>query len=193
MDGGTEFLRKFEETLDNHGCERKVTTPFNPQGNSVVERMHQVIGDALRTFELEERDLDEDDPFGPFLAATSWAIRSTYHTILEASPGQLAFGRDMLMGAKFNADWARIAQRKIDSMNKSNKRENASRIQHAYRVGDRVSLKKPGKHRRKMSSTHKGPYTVIAAHANGTARIQRGAAREHTNTRRITPHCSQTN
>ena len=73
MDGGTEFLREFEETLDNYGCERKVTTPFNPQGNSVVERTHQVIGDALQTFELEERDLDEDDPFGPFLAAVSWA------------------------------------------------------------------------------------------------------------------------
>ena len=193
MDGGTEFLAEFQETLDNYGCERKVTAPFNPQGNSVVEQMHQVIGDALRTFELEERDLDEDDPFGPFLAATLWATQSAHHTMLEASPGQLVFGRDMLMGAKFNADWARIAQRKIDSTNKSNKRENASRIQHTCQAGDRVSLKKPGKCCRKMSSTHKGPCKVIAVCTNGTARIQRGAVRECMNMRRITPHRSRTN
>ena len=155
--------------------------------------MHQVIGDALRTFELEERDSDKDDPFGPFLAAASWAMQSTCHAMLEASPGQLAFGQDVLMGIKFNADWARIAQQKLDSMNKSNKRENASRIQHAYRVGDQVSLKKPGKHRRKMSSTHKGPYTVIAVHANGTVQIQCGAAHERTSTHRIMPHNSQSN
>ena len=110
MDGGTEFLAEFQETLDNYGCTRKVTTPSNPQGNAVAERNHQVIDDALRTFELEERDSDEDDPFGPFLAAASWATRSAHHATLEASPGQSVFGRDVLMGAKFNADWARIAQ-----------------------------------------------------------------------------------
>ena len=58
MDGGTEFLAEFQETFDNHGCERKVTAPFNPQGNSVAERTHQVIGDALWTFELKECNSD---------------------------------------------------------------------------------------------------------------------------------------
>ena len=98
MDGGAEFLAEFQETLDNCGCARKVTAPFNPQGNSIVERTHQVIGDALRTFELEELDLDEDDPFGPFLAAAPWVTQSAHHATLEASPGQLVFGRDVLMG-----------------------------------------------------------------------------------------------
>ena len=97
------------------------------------------------------------------------------------------------MGAKFKADWARIAQQKIDSINKSNKRENASRTQHAHQAGDRVPLKKPGKNRRKMSSPQLGPYAVMTACANRTARIQRGAVRERTNTRRITPHRSHTN
>ena len=46
MDGGAEFLADFKETMKNHGCKRKPTTPFNPQGNSVVERIHQFIGDA---------------------------------------------------------------------------------------------------------------------------------------------------
>ena len=102
---------------------------------------------------------------------------------LEASPGQLAFGWDMLMGVKFNADWARIAQRKIDSTNRSNERENASRIQHACQAGDQVSLKKTDKNRRKMSSPQLGPCTVMAAHTKRTMRIQRGAVRERTNER----------
>ena len=79
-----------------------------------MERTHQVVGDTLQTFELEEHDLDEDDPFGPFLAAASRATQSAHHAILEASPRQLVFGQDMLMGTKFNTDWVRIAQQKID-------------------------------------------------------------------------------
>ena len=92
MDGGSEFKKQFKETVKNYGLKVKKTTPYNPQGNSVIERIHQVIGDSLRTYELQEQELDEDDPFGAMLANVSWALRSTYHTVLEATPGQLVFG-----------------------------------------------------------------------------------------------------
>ena len=111
MDGGSEFKKQFRETCENCGLTRKTTTPHNPQGNSVVERIHQAIGDSLRTFKLEGKELDEEDPFGPFLASASWAVRSTCHATHEATPGQLAFGRDVLLGIEFNADWASIAKR----------------------------------------------------------------------------------
>jgi hypothetical protein len=32
------------------------------QANAIVERVHQVIGNIIRTFELESNYLDEDDP-----------------------------------------------------------------------------------------------------------------------------------
>jgi hypothetical protein len=45
-------------------------------------------------------------PFWSFISAASWAIHSTYHMTLQAAPGQLVFGRDMLLSIPFTADWA---------------------------------------------------------------------------------------
>ena len=48
---------------------------YNPQGNSITERIHQVLGNQLRTFELEERELTEEgQTFEPFLTACADAI-----------------------------------------------------------------------------------------------------------------------
>ena len=38
----------------------------------------------------------------------AWAIRATYHTVLNASPGAAIFGRDMLFDIPFLADWNKI-------------------------------------------------------------------------------------
>jgi hypothetical protein len=43
-----------------------------------------------------------------FLSDAAWAIRSTYHTVLKASPGAEIFGQDMLFDIPFIADWQKI-------------------------------------------------------------------------------------
>jgi hypothetical protein len=68
----------------------------NPQANAIVERVHQVIGNIIRTFELERNHQDEDDAWKGILSATAFAVRSTFHTTLQSTPGQLVFGRDMI-------------------------------------------------------------------------------------------------
>jgi hypothetical protein len=45
-----------------------------------------------------------------FLSDAAWAIRSTYHTVLKASPGAAIFGRDMLFDIPFIADWQKIGE-----------------------------------------------------------------------------------
>ena len=94
--------------------------------------------------------MDSRDPFSELLASAAFAIRSTVHTTLGATPGQLVFGRDMLLPIKFHADWAAIHVRRQDMMKKNNERENAKRIPHQYKVGDKVLLTIPGK-RQKLS------------------------------------------
>ncbi len=42
-----------------------------------------------------------------FLTNAAWAIRSTYHTALKATPGAAIFGRDMLFDVPFLADWSK--------------------------------------------------------------------------------------
>ena len=73
----------------------KLSTSYNLQSNGIIERVHQVLSNALRTFEPEEKELDTNDLWGHFLSVAAWAIRSTVHTTLDATPGQLVFGRDM--------------------------------------------------------------------------------------------------
>jgi transposase InsO family protein len=71
---------------ENLGIQCSPTTSYNPQVNSIIERIHQVIGNMLRAFELEYGELDPDDPWNEFLQACAFTIMSTFHTTLQASP-----------------------------------------------------------------------------------------------------------
>jgi hypothetical protein len=186
-DGGSEYKGIFNQMRLNYGMKRNTTTAYNPQANGIVERVHQVLNNCLRTFELEERALDDVDPWGPFLSATAYAIRSTVHTTLAASPAQLVFGRDMFLPVKFKADWAAIKLRRQTEIDRNNARENNKRLRHEYKVGDKVLLTVPGINP-KLSTPRKGPYPITRVYSNGTIRIQRGAVTERVNIRRVTPY-----
>jgi hypothetical protein len=82
---------------EDYAIKAKPITVRNPQANALVERVHQVIGNITRTFELESNYLDEEDPWKGILSATAFAVRSTFHTTLRNSPLQLVFGRDMIL------------------------------------------------------------------------------------------------
>lgn len=100
-DNGGEFTGiEFLEPLQSYGINSKPTTVKNPQANSIVERSHLVISNQLRTFDLQHESLSttnfkqmEND----LLQATAWAIRSTIHSTLQRTPGQLIFQRDMVL------------------------------------------------------------------------------------------------
>jgi hypothetical protein len=79
----------------------------------------------LRTAELDMADSVTPDDVDVFLDNAAWAIRSTYHTVLKASPGAVIFGRDMLFDIPFVADWRKIGERKQSLTDCGNQRENA--------------------------------------------------------------------
>ena len=43
FDNGSEFKNVFKEMCENLGIRCKPTTYYNPQGNAIVERIHQVM------------------------------------------------------------------------------------------------------------------------------------------------------
>ena len=186
FDNGSKFKALFRDLCANMGMKPKPTTAYNPQGNSILERAHQVLGNCLRTFQLGGRELDKHRPFDEFLTATAYALQSTYHTTLGATPGQTVFGRDMVLPVKFKANWALIQQRKQKVINASNERENKKRIQHDYQVRDKVLLQKPGI-LTKLEVPYTGPHLITQVHSNGTVVIQKGAFCERVNIRRVTP------
>jgi hypothetical protein len=79
-------------------------------------------------------------------------------------------------------------QQRQKEMGRNNRRENASIISHDYKVGNKVLLKKPGKHLRKLEAPRTGPHTVAAIYNNGTLRIQKGTINERVNIRRLCPY-----
>ena len=108
--------------------------------------------------------------------------------MLEATPAQLVFGRDMVVNLQFAADWQSISRRKQAQVYKDNLRENAKRVSHDYCPGEQVLVIKDG-HFRKLDEPYQGPFTITDVYVNGTVRIQRSVAvTERLNIRRITPY-----
>jgi transposase InsO family protein len=111
FDNGNEFLGKdFQDQLETHGIKAVPTTVKNPQAN-YVERVHQTLGNILRTKALDKYKFDYEDPWSDILAQAAWAIRSTVHTLYDATPGQLVFGRDMIYDLSFKPEWDKLLQK----------------------------------------------------------------------------------
>ena len=187
FDNGNEFKKDFLPLLKDFSIKPTPTTIKNPQANAILERVHQVLGDMLRTKNLQQYDFDALDPWNDILASIAWAIRSTHHSTLKASPAQLVFNRDMLLNVKFIADWEMIRLRKQKDVDKNNARENSLRVDHDYHIGDKVLVTDQDIHR-KLNCPTKGPYNIIQIYTNGTVRVQRGAVTERINIRRCIPY-----
>ena len=75
----------------------KESRAWNPQSNAILEQIHQVFGNSLRTFNLDKVELHPEEPWEEFITSTAYALRSTYHTTLKATPAQLVFCQDMIL------------------------------------------------------------------------------------------------
>jgi len=187
-DKGTEFMREFATMVtEDYGITKQGASKRNPQANAIIERIHQTIGNMIRTFQVQDNYLDEDNPWDGILAATMFATRATYHTTLQATPAQLVFGRDAILNTKFEANWNLIRERKQKLIRENNRRENAKRIRHTYKVDDKVLLKREDKAKYRQNPWE-GPYKVVKVNNNGSVRIRKGAVTDTFNIRQLKPY-----
>ena len=107
-DNGSKFKLHFESLSDIYGSKHKPTSVENPQVNAILEQLHHIIMAMLHTAEIDMANTVAPSDIDAFLTNAAWAIRSTYHTVLKASPGAAIFGRDMLFDIPFLADWNKI-------------------------------------------------------------------------------------
>jgi len=57
-DRGTEFMGEFAQIIEHdYGIMRKGTTVRNPQAYLVLERVHQTLGNIIRTFDVHHSDM----------------------------------------------------------------------------------------------------------------------------------------
>ena len=113
FDRGSEFMKDFASMVkEDYGIKQRPITTRNPQANAIIERIHQTLGNIIRTFELHQDQEVTQDSWEGILSAAMFALRSTYHTTTQATPMQLVFGRDAILNLKFKADWNYIKQKK---------------------------------------------------------------------------------
>lgn len=102
----------------------KPTRIKNPQANAILEKIHQVVMTMVCTSEINMADAVAPRDIDTILTNVSWAIRSTYHTVLNASPGAAIFGRNMLFDIPYIADWKIIGDYRQHQTDLNNKCEN---------------------------------------------------------------------
>ena len=63
FDNGNEFKKDFLPLLHDFAIKPTPTTVKNPQANAILERLHHVLGDMLRTKNLEQYIFGDIDPW----------------------------------------------------------------------------------------------------------------------------------
>jgi hypothetical protein len=89
---GSEFKLHFQSLCDTYGKKRKPTSVKHPQANAILDHIHAVLGNMLRTSKLDMAKTVKPSDIDVFLSDAAWVVCSTYHTVLKASPGAAIFG-----------------------------------------------------------------------------------------------------
>jgi hypothetical protein len=163
----------------------KPTSDKNPQVNAILECIHAVFMNMLRTADLNMAKLVKASDINVFLSEAVWAIHSTYHTVLKASPGAAIFQQDMLFDILFTADWRKIGEYRQCPTDLSTTQENEGRIDYDFQVGQKVLVQNNGILCKAESRYLKEPWTIMLVHMNGTIRVQCGNKSERINIKRI--------
>ncbi len=127
----------------------------------------------MHTSELDMADSVDPADIDTFVDNAAWEIRSTYHTVLKASPGAAIFGQDMLFDIPFVVDWKQIGDYR-------------QHVDYDYKVGDKILIRKDGTLHKAESIWKKELWTIMTVHTNGTIRIQCGTKSERINIQRVT-------
>ncbi len=139
----------------------------------------------MRTSKLDMAEMVKASDIDIFLSDAAWAVRSTYHTVLKASPGAAIFGRDMPFDIPFIAEWQKIGEHRQRLTDLNNAHEIQGRIDYDYKVSQKVLLRKEGILHNAESRWHKKPWLITSVHTNGTIMVQGGNKIDRMNIRRV--------
>jgi hypothetical protein len=141
----------------------------------------------LHTAEIDMANLVKPSDIDVFLSDAAWAICSTSHTVLKASPGAGIFGQDMLFDIPLIADWKKIGEHRQQLTDLNTAQESENRIDNDYKVDQKVLVWNNGILREAESRNLKEPWTIMSVDTNGTIRVQWGNKSERMNIQRVKP------
>jgi len=166
--GGT-----FQRLLTQLNIKDAQSTSRNPQFNSICERLHQTVGNILRTLlcsNLPQNMAQARDIIDSALATVMHAMRTIVAITLGSTPGALALSRDMFLNVPLVADSQTIAQNREQFINENLSRANTRRRQYDYAPNQQVLKKVHDPTKLRVRTT--GPFTILRVHVNGTITLQ---------------------
>ena len=190
-DQGGEFIgADFQYKLQQWDIQDSPTTSKNATANAICERMHLTVGNILRTrFNNNAAPNIQvaEDAVKDALAACCHAMRcAVSKALINNTPGEVVFGRDMLLNIPVIVDLLAIQDKRQLMINENLRRANAKRREWDYKFNDDVLIKLPNPN--KLDPRYQGPFRITQVFTNGTVEIQRTPqVRERINIRRLVP------
>ena len=192
-DNGTSFTgNDFQRPLAANHIESKTTTSYNPQGNSICERMHITVAQVLRVLldssPRPSNQNEANDLIDRALAITQHAMRCTASSaLMNQTPGSLAFGRDMLVNIPYIADFLALRNARQLQIDKRLLRANAKRIPKDFKINDLIYARNNAA-KYKLDPVWLGPFPITRVHTNGTVTFARPrGVLERRNIRQLKP------
>ncbi len=96
----------------------------------------------MHSSEIDMAESVESADIDTFIGNAAWAITSTYHTVLKASPRAAILGQDMLFIIPIVAGCKQIEDYRQCQTDCRNERENSKCVNFPYKVGNKVLVKK---------------------------------------------------
>ena len=69
-----QWRSRIQERVQRFSIKPKPSSKRNPQANAILERVHDTVGNMIRIFELEEIELDGDNPFSGLIIVVGFAV-----------------------------------------------------------------------------------------------------------------------
>eukprot|EP00957_Ditylum_brightwellii_P129253 9859868-Ditylum_brightwellii.AAC.1 len=84
LDRGIECMAALTEKIaSDYGVKKIPLTARNSQTKSIIERIHQTIGNMIRSFEVHGTSIDEKDPWTGIFSTVRFTTRATVHTTMQ--------------------------------------------------------------------------------------------------------------
>jgi len=192
-DRGSHFKNKLVEGLcKKFEIKHKLSSPYHPQTNGLVERFNRTLCESLAKVSENENDWDKH------IESVLFAYRTTKHSTTKKTPFFMVYGREAILpledveeGENFGKE--AIIKRTYDLINLVDERikalENIEKSQEVQRkrfnnkikeetklnIGDKVLLKDAAKEKQysgKLSQKWKGPFYIHDTFNNGAYKLR---------------------
>jgi len=197
-DRGTHFNNQMiQELCKNFEIEHKLSSPYHPQTNGLVERFNRTLCETLA------KVIEKENQWDNFIEEALFAYRTRKQSVTQNTPFFLTYGREAKLPIDriFEKEISNQVMNKVDSKHKrqyelinlpEKRREIKCQIENTqrkqkekfdqrvkkekvFKIGDKVLLKEAYKDNQKsgkLSQNWKGPYYIHEVYGKGAYRIK---------------------